>query len=171
MSGYAGEIMRTFLKYYGTGTMRNTFLSNCWRFIFFLTTAVFGILISDGSLAQPKKATSPPSYSLELKMVTSVMCEDVKDSKPVNEGLIFSSELGKISCFTEFDPVPERTVIYHNWYFKDNLSTRRKLVLYPPRWSAFSQIQVRETEKGPWRVDIIDEDGRTLQTLRFSVTE
>lgn len=151
--------------------MQSTFSSNYWRLIFFLTTAVFGILISDGSFAQPKKATSPSGYSMELKMVRSVMCEDVKDNKPLNEGLIFSSDTGKISCYTEFDPVPERTVIYHNWYFKDNLSTRRKLVLYPPRWSAFSQVQVRETEKGPWRVDIIDEDGRTLQTLRFSVTE
>jgi hypothetical protein len=171
MSGYAGEIMRRFLKFYRIGTMQSTFLSHCWRSIFFLTTAVFGILISDGSLAQPKKATSSPGSSLELKMVRSVMCDDVKDNKPVNEGLIFSSDLGKISCYTAFDPVPERTVVYHNWYFKDNLSTRRKLILNPPRWAAFSQIQVRETENGPWRVDIMDEDGRILQTLRFSVTD
>jgi len=151
--------------------MDRTFFSSFKWYIFFLATAGFVLLISDRSFSQPNKTTVPSSYSPELVMVRSVMCEDVKDNKPVNEGLIFSSDLGKISCFTEFDPVTERTVIYHNWYFKDNLSTRRKLILNPPRWSAFSQIQVRETEKGPWRVDIMDEDGRTLQTLRFSVTE
>jgi len=151
--------------------MGRIFFHCCKWHIFFLATAGFVLLISDRSFSQPNKTTVPSGSSSELKMVRSVMCEDVKDNEPVNEGLIFSSDLGKISCFTEFDPVPERTAIYHNWYFKDNLSTRRKLVLTPPRWSVFSQIQVRETEKGPWRVDIMDEDGKTLQTLRFSVTE
>jgi len=151
--------------------MHRIFLTVRERFFFFFVVVVLGMLISNGSFSQPRQATSSSGSSPELKMVRSLMCEDVKNNKPVNEGLIFSTDLGKISCFTEFDPVPDRIVIYHNWYYKDNLSTRRKLIFYPPRWSAFSQIQVRETEKGPWHVDIMDEDGIILQTLRFSVSD
>jgi hypothetical protein len=137
-------------------------------FFFLLILCLFDSNIASSQLRKP---ASPVEVSLGLKMTKSMMCEEVKENQPSNEGLTFSSDLGKISCYTEFDPVPERTSIYHCWYFKNNLSTRRKLILNPPRWSAFSQIQVRETEKGPWRVEITDEEGNILQTLRFSITD
>jgi hypothetical protein len=132
---------------------------------------ILSLLLSGNSSSQIKKTVSQTADADGLKIVKSTMCEEVKDGQPFNEGFAFSADLGKISCYTEFDSVPERTVIYHSWYFRDHLSTRRKLILNPPRWSVFSQIQVRETEKGPWRVDITNEDGDILQTLRFSVTD
>jgi hypothetical protein len=141
------------------------------RAVILLSFLILPLLISGDSVSQIKKIVSKAADADELKIARSAMCEEVKDGLPFNEGLTFSSDLGKIACYTEFDPVPERTVICHCWYFKDNLSTRRKLVLNPPRWSVFSLIQLRETEKGPWRVDITDEDGNILQTLRFSVTD
>jgi hypothetical protein len=146
-------------------------LVNGRRIFPLFTFFILFLLISDNSLSQIRKTSSKAAEANGLKIAKSTMCEEVKDGQPFNEGFAFSSDLGKISCYTEFDPVPERTVIYHCWYFKDNLSTRRKFVLNPPKWSAFSQIQVRETEKGPWRVDITDDDGDVLQTLRFSVTD
>jgi hypothetical protein len=141
------------------------------RFIFILFLIMTALVISDISYSQMKKVISNAGGSTGLKMTRSAMCEEVKDGLPLNEGITFSTDLGKISCYTEFDPVPERTIIYHYWYFKDILSTKRKLILNPPRWSAFSQIQLRETEKGPWRVDITDEEGNILQTLRFSIID
>lgn len=141
------------------------------RGVLLLSFLILPLLISGDSFSQQKKTASQAAEPNDLKIAKSTMCEEIKDGQPFNEGLTFSSDLGKIACYTEFDPVPERTVICHCWYFKDNLSTRRKLVLNPPRWSVFSQIQLRETEKGPWRVDITDEDGNILQTLRFSVTD
>jgi hypothetical protein len=30
---------------------------------------------------------------------------------------------------------------------------------------------LRETDKGPWRVEISDQNGRVFSTLRFSITD
>jgi len=107
-----------------------------------------------------------------IKITHAVICEDVKDGLPVSEGIVFSASLNRITCFTEFDRITEKTIIYHCWYFKDNLRAKRKpLVLNPPKWSTYSQIEPRETDRGPWRVEIIDEDGNILETLRFSIID
>ncbi|MBF0102784.1 MAG: DUF2914 domain-containing protein [Desulfobacterales bacterium] len=99
------------------------------------------------------------------------MCEDTKDYAPFHEAIVFSITIGKISCFTSCDPVLEKSYIYHNWYRKDNLSTRIKLVVYPPRWATISSIQLRDTDKGPWRVEVTDVTGNVLKILRFSITD
>ncbi|MBW1859480.1 MAG: DUF2914 domain-containing protein [Deltaproteobacteria bacterium] len=99
------------------------------------------------------------------------MCEKIDGLTPENQAIVFSIALGRISCFTSFDPVPEDTYVYHNWFFRDKLSTRIKLSLQPPRWSTFSSVQLREADQGPWRVEIADREGRLLRLLRFSITD
>jgi len=99
------------------------------------------------------------------------MCESIKDYSPINTAIIFSIEIGKISCFTSFDPVPKEMNIYQKWFHMDKLSTKKKLILKPPRWSTFSSIQLREADKGPWRVEITDNEENILKTLRFSIVD
>lgn len=99
------------------------------------------------------------------------MCEGIKDFAPVNEAVVFSTEIGKIYCFTSFDHVPQKMVIYHNWYRNNSLVTTKQLTLQPPKWSTFSSIQLREADKGLWRLEIKDQAKKVLQILRFSVTE
>jgi len=102
----------------------------------------------------------------------AVLCESIKDSKiPINGAVVFSSDLGELFCFTNFEPVYEETVIIHRYYFKDKFSSRKRLKLYPPSWAVRSRIQLRETDKGPWRVDITDADGKVLHSIRFSITD
>lgn len=130
-------------------------------------------------LADPPQApttavpSAPASSSAQGKgnLVNAVMCEDVVNREPLNVAAVFSISGGKVSCFTLFDPVTERTAIYHNWYYRDELSTKIKLLVNPPRWATYSTIQLREADKGPWRVEITDADGKVLQTLRFSITD
>ena len=107
----------------------------------------------------------------KLILTSAVMCEDVQDRQPLNEGVVFSIGIGRVCCYTTFEAVPDKTYITHNWYNRDNLSTKIKLPIQPPRWTTYSAIQLRESDKGPWRVEITDSDGRMLQILRFSVTE
>jgi len=106
-----------------------------------------------------------------LTLVKAVMCEGIEDLEPKNETIIFSAELKSATCFTAFDPVPEKTVVYHNWFKRDQPNKKLKLTLKPPKWSSFSKIRIRNTDAGPWRVEITDSDGKIFQILRFSVTE
>jgi hypothetical protein len=107
----------------------------------------------------------------KLTLDQAVMCEDIKESAPVNETIIFSISLRKAICFTSFSAVPENVIIHHNWYNRDKIVARVNLRLKPPRWSTFSSIPLKEKDKGPWRVEVLDPDGRLLRVLRFSVTD
>jgi hypothetical protein len=106
-----------------------------------------------------------------MKLFQAVMCEDVKNQQPVNPTIVLSVSLGKATCFTSFESITGRTYVVHNWIRKDVSVTKVKLFLKPPLWSTYSRIHLREIDKGPWRVEIIDSGGNILKTLRFSITD
>jgi len=122
----------------------------------------------DTSTSQPETSDK---MSPELTLRRAVICERVKEFAPEKQAVVFSVTTGKIFCYTHFDPVPEKTDIYHSWYYKDKLITNQKLSLKPPRWSTYSAIQLRESDKGPWRVTITDQANNSLGVLRFSITD
>lgn len=104
-------------------------------------------------------------------LIRAVMCESILKLTPANQAVVFSIDLGRVLCFTEFDRVTQQTVIYHKWYRKENLISVKQLALNPPRWSSFSSMQLRDADKGPWRVDVTDENDKVIFTLRFSITD
>jgi hypothetical protein len=107
----------------------------------------------------------------QLKLFEAVMCEEIYADTPRNPTSVFSAGKEKAVSFSVFDPVPQNTVIYHNWYHRDVPSARIRLKLKPPRWSTYSSIQLRKTDIGPWRVEITDDKGKVFGVLRFSVTD
>lgn len=112
---------------------------------------------------------SPSSAAPNL--VKAVMCDSIQKFAPVNQAVVFSIDLGRVSCFTEFDHVVKQTVIHHKWYHKGSLISVKQFTLNPPRWSSFSSMQLRDADKGPWQVDITDENDKLISTLRFSITD
>ena len=133
----------------------------------FWTLSVF----SAGALPQEEGPSSPPRNVEVLTLEQASICEDFRENAPYNPGVVFPISIGRVICYTFFDPVTQRTVVYHNWYYKDQLITRLKLTLKPPRWATRSSIQLREADKGPWRVEVTDQRGQVFRVLRFSVTE
>ena len=107
----------------------------------------------------------------QLTLVYAVMCEEIKEHAPQNQAIVFSIQNGTVCCFTSYDPVPEKSFIYHNWFHRDKPAARIKLFLQPPRWATFSRIQLRESDKGPWRVEITNQKGTLLRVVRFSITD
>ena len=107
----------------------------------------------------------------QLELSQGLMCEDIVSNAPVNPTVVFSISQRKAVCFSLFDEVPQKTIIYHNWYHRDVPSAKIRLTLNPPRWSTYSSIQLRRTDIGPWRVEITDAKGNVLGVLRFSVTD
>jgi Protein of unknown function (DUF2914) len=123
--------------------------------------------------AFPQEAPSAPTgpSSQKLTLVQASMCASLKEGSPCNPGVVFPVSQSEVLCFSSFDPVPRKTFIFHSWFHREVLITRQKLTLNPPRWSTYSTIQLREADKGPWRVEIRDQDERILQVLRFSITD
>ena len=145
--------------------MKRTFFTS----IILLVCIAF--FLSARGLAQNSKAILPGRIVKKLTLEQAAMCEEIKEYTPYNSAVVFSIKIGKVSCFTSFDPVPEKTFIYHKWYHRDKSSTKKKLALKSPRWATYSSILLRETDKGPWRVEISDQKGNIFRTLRFSITD
>ena len=141
-----------------------------WCLILFTIAGMPVYGVSD-VYSQPASRGSSVPGSPRLSLIQALICEDMRDGIPVNPAVAFSITTGKIYCYTLFDQIPEDTVIYHNWFFRDKPSARIRLPLKHPRWSTYSSIQLREADKGPWRVEISDAGGRVLKILRFSVTD
>jgi len=117
------------------------------------------------------KRAQPEDKPKQLTLSLATMCEGVDGLSPVNRAVAFSVGMGKVNCFTVFNPVPEPTQIYHRWYHRGELSTQIRLRVNTPRWATYSLIQLRETDKGPWRVEITDSNNKVLGVLRFSITD
>lgn len=107
----------------------------------------------------------------KMIMTQAVMCEAIENFQPVNPGVVFSISSGEVYCFSNFDPVIKKTHVLHKWYKKDKLIFTMRLTLSPPKWSTFSRVQIRDADKGPWRVEIRDEGDTLLQILRFSMAD
>lgn len=134
----------------------------------FICTLIVAVTLAGAAGAEPSETPAAPA---KLTLVQAIVCEQVENLTPRNPAVVFALELGEVACFTAFDPVPEETVIYHQWFFRDRPSARVRLRLKPPRWSSFSRIQLRPGDAGPWRVEITDAEGKILAQQRFSVVE
>jgi hypothetical protein len=107
----------------------------------------------------------------ELTLAHAVMCESVQNLRPINQAVTFSVSGGHVYCLSTFKSVPKPGVIYHRWFRRNELSTQVKLKVYPPYWTTYSLIQLREEDKGPWHVEISTENGKLFEVLRFSITD
>jgi hypothetical protein len=129
------------------------------------------LLVAPGTVLSEVLSEEGAASPEEAILVKAVMCESLQKHVPANEAVVFSINLGRVYSFTEFDPVPEKIVIFHKWYHKGNLISVKKLTINPPRWSSLSSMQLRDADKGPWHVDVIDQNDKLLKTLRFSITD
>ena len=136
-----------------------------------LFALILGFLCPESAIAQSGDTGVSETSIGKILLVQAVMCEDMRELVPRNSTTVFSIERRKAICFTSFDPVTEKTIVYHQWFHRDQNSAKMKLTLNPPRWSAYSSIQLRAEDIGPWRVEITDTQGHILDILRFSITE
>ncbi len=141
------------------------------RYFAVLSLALFCITGHVCPVTAQEQAPANAEAPQKLNLRQGLMCERVENLTPVGPGVVFSVSAGQVCCYTSFDSVTQHSVIYHRWFRRDELSTQTRLRLYPPKWSTYSVIQLRETDKGPWRVEIVDQNGRVFDVLRFSIAD
>ena len=120
---------------------------------------------------QAGELSAQSSDDVSLILGKATVSELVKKGIPYQSAIAFSISLGRIYCFTDFLSVDEKTVIYHTWYQQDRKRATVKLALRPPRWATFSSVELRDTDKGPWQVEVTTEKGEVLRVLRFSIID
>lgn len=128
-----------------------------------------GILINVWPLAL--QAIAQDEAPGRLQLVRGVLCETIESYEPKGIAVIFSINVGRISCYTLFDNVVRDSAVDHKWFRRDELVTSKRLTIKAPKWGTYSSIQLRQADKGPWRVEVWQVDGPLLKTIRFSVTD
>lgn len=136
--------------------------------IFLLGGAVF---FGMNAYAVEGSENAQPAANDKLVLSEVIMCEKIVNELPQNPSVVFPVSVKNAYCYTVFGNVPEKTDIWHRWYRRDKLVTKIKLVVEPPRWATYSGIHIRESDKGPWRVEVIDQEGNVLTVKRFSISE
>lgn len=139
----------------------------------FIRLVVFSGCLLSANLAAAQSGQAAATFAGQEQLILgqATVAETVKNGIPYNSAAAFSISLGRIYCFTDFVEVGAKTVIYHIWYHRDDKRASVKLALRPPRWATFSSVSLRDSDKGPWQVEVTTENGAVLQTLRFSVID
>lgn len=129
------------------------------------------LVCGTATVAGAQEPAGPGKKADTFNLTRAVMCEVIENFEPLGAAAAFSVEAGRVSCYTAFRGIHDTTYVVHKWYRRDELVTTKRLTLKTPSWATYSSIQLREADKGPWRVEVLHSEGQLLRTLRFSVVD
>jgi len=105
----------------------------------------------------------------ELTVAYGAVCENVIDHEVVAASTSFPSRVGKLYCFTKIAGAKEPTQITHVWYYGETERARVELAVKSASWRTHSSKLIQPHETGKWHVEVLDKDGRLLETYRFDI--
>ena len=130
------------------------------------------LLLATGLLACPVIAGAQQEGDDTRTQAGEVfVCSGIESGRPLGRSVIFSAAQGTLYCYSDFTRVAAVEHITHRWFFLDREVAHFNLTLQPPRWSAYSSLKVTPDKKGPWRVEVLDQDGVVYGTARFSIVD
>ena len=105
----------------------------------------------------------------DLTVAYGAVCENVVDHEVVSASTSFPSRVEKLYCFTKIAGAKEPTQITHVWYYGETERARVELAVKSASWRTHSSKLIQPHETGKWRVEVLDKDGRLLETYRFDI--
>ena len=119
--------------------------------------------------------SSPPLWAQEapgslLEVYKAAICPQIVERQPVEQGVKYPADVGKVYCFSHISNIESTTQIQHVWYYENIERARVALKVQPTSWRTYSSKRIMSSDTGRWRVDILDRDGNVLKTLGFDIT-
>ncbi|NOY14172.1 MAG: DUF2914 domain-containing protein [Deltaproteobacteria bacterium] len=118
------------------------------------------LLVVSGLLAWTAAAST-------LRVADAAITTAIKQQMPVDRLESFPAGYGKLFCFTRIVGAKKATHVTHVWYYRDDELARVDLPVGSADWRTYSSKRFLPQWAGPWRVVILDEDGRQLATVPF----
>jgi hypothetical protein len=113
---------------------------------------------------------SIPGACLAVEVADAVVCQDVQDREPVGAADSFSSDIGKVWCWSKIKD-GKGTRIKHVYYYEGAEKAIIELTIGSSSWRTYSSKRILSSWTGQWRVDIVGEDGEVLKSLEFTIVE
>ncbi len=118
--------------------------------------------------AAPAEVTTSVSETV-ITVVDAQICEDIVEREPVSSSDIFTGEILKLYCYSKIESSVE-TEIRHIWSFNNNVVAETPLRIgVSAGWRTNSSKNIPPTDKGNWKVEIVDTNNNVLKTLQFVV--
>ncbi len=114
-------------------------------------------------------AAAQEKKSDRLTIKEGVICLDIVDRIPVGTGDIFPKEVPKLFCFTKVVGALTPTLITHLWYHNGVLQSKVVLPVNSASWRTWSSLEMSPEKAGEWSVEIVTENGITLESIIFLV--
>ena len=147
---------------------RNLFIALC--FVCSITISPAKIqaqnnTLQESNLQSPLKTEKPSSLTVErASLATSII-----DREPQGAANTFPRDIEKIYFFTHLQGALDSTVIYHRWYYKNNLMAEVELPIKSNSWRTYSSKRIIYEWIGNWFVEAVDAEGNILKTLTFEI--
>jgi len=109
------------------------------------------------------------SHVYAVEVSDAVMTTAVVDREPIDHVDVFPRQSGTLYCFNQVVGAPGETVVYHLWYYGEELMSRVALPVKSPSWRTWSAKELLDDRPGAWRVEIQDADGNPLKELSFEL--
>ncbi len=133
-------------------------------------------LNNTSSIEQPIKTKAiEPNHMKNVyhKMVVTdtKICKKVKNNSPLYTGVRFSTEIGRIHCYSALNNNSGKpNTVYHVWYMNGDLIAKVRIrVAKGEDVSSFSHRDISASDKGTWKVEITDSDKKILDTIIFEL--
>tara|TARA_B100000003_G_C10880068_1_gene350801 strand:+ start:68 stop:1102 length:1035 start_codon:yes stop_codon:yes gene_type:complete len=120
------------------------------------------------------KISNPNSQSNvyhEIVIRDSKICKNISNNKPYDSGTKFSTDIGRVYCHSLLDNNDEKSnAIYHNWYMNGQLKAKVRIRIKSGKnIPAISYRDIKNSDAGEWKVEIIDSDKKILETIIFEL--
>ncbi len=132
-----------------------------------LTSLLLVTLAAGGAGANPEDSAATPAAENAPRLAQTTICENVEDRAPIGAAESFSSQVGRLWCFTDVRGATPPTEIFHRWYVGDDLVSEIPITVRAERWRCWSRKTIRPGWSGACRVEVLTEEGDLLGTAEF----
>lgn len=110
-----------------------------------------------------EKPVFPAGFS---RIVLTDQMNNLQPGKTVGQQIPFP-RVSRLYLFTELKGYAGQ-VLRHRWYFRDQLHTEAVLTIEDSPWRTYSENWLLENQRGPWRVEIVDQTQKVIFQYSFT---
>lgn len=105
----------------------------------------------------------PPGFS---RIVLTDQMNNLQPGKAVGQQIAYS-QIKRLYLFTELKDYAGQ-ILRHRWYFRDTLQTEAVLTIEDSPWRTYSENWLLDDQRGPWRVEIVDQTQKVIFQYSFT---
>ncbi|MBH25006.1 MAG: hypothetical protein CMH57_11230 [Myxococcales bacterium] len=122
---------------------------------------------------RPRRDERAPSHKPRLEVIEATLAANVEDRKPVGKGTRFTTDTDKVWAWikvrnTGDGPSPVTMIWKHEG--REIFSTDLKIGV-SKGWRTWTRKTISDKQTGPWSVEVRDQEGKLLKTLKFRIEE